>query len=1010
MKKFVSPILIFCFASLPLALPGAPLEVAALKRTEPVSYAKEIAPAFKKSCVACHNASKAKAKLNLENVPSILKGSADGQVIVPGKSEESLIFLVAAHREEEFMPPPKNKSNAPNLNPEQLALLKLWIDQGAKDDDTLAAEREVKFLPMSERVKAIYSLALSPDNQYVATGRGNRIFVYDLSTGQLTGELSDPDIAGKGAAAHLDIVGSLAFNRDGLLASGGFRTIKLWRRPKGVLVKDLEPAAGAPRSAATSSDGQRALVGEESGQVKLHLLADEIVRTFNDHTAAVTGVGFCEGGRLVTASLDKTLKIRADSGEGDARAIALPAPIHSMAIVRGGKLAACGCEDGIIRVVDLKPAGAANAEQAKPGETVTGFIELKGHQGAVVSLRAFGDSGNQVISGGPDSILRLWKIGDSGGEQVRQVGNGVAPLAVAVSADGLRLASVSGNDTLRLWDGLSGKLIADVKTGWRQTRAEKSASSAVVVAGKLIDERKKQFDAAEKKLKADFETVKKAQEVEKNSLDAKDKKMTELKASEANNAKDEADVKMKEEAKLKAEAGVKMSEELKLKAQAELKLKKEGETKAQQEVKTVAEVEEKAVVEVASKLATEARMQAEAALKALVEEEKTARAQLATATNELKAAQAKAKKTGEEQAKKKQEFDEAQRKHLAAVRNREVAERFVKRAENAKSGAKVKLEEAQKALDTKKGESEAAKKASGEAGSALHSVEFSKDDNRVFAAADDGSIYSWAAKTGLPSRVMDAKSGAAVAMCLLGDKVLTVAADKAVRLWNLEPGWVLERRIGAVNDPKLIVDRVNSIAFSPDGSLLASGSGVPSRSGAVNVWQVKDGKEVCKNTESHSDTISAIAFSPDGSRVATSATDRFVKVFKTVDASLERSFEGHTSHVLDVSWRADGLALASAGADNVVKVWDFEAGTQKQTVKGHNKAVTSVDFVGTGEVLLTGSGDKSVRLSNQPLPDVGTFIHAAESSRDGSIIAAGGEDSLLRVWTVADKKLLFKLP
>ena len=239
---------------------------------------------------------------------------------------------------------------------------------------------------------------------------------------------------------------------------------------------------------------------------------------------------------------------------------------------------------------------------------------------------------------------------------------------------------------------------------------------------------------------------------------------------------------------------------------------------------------------------------------------------------------------------------------------------------------------------------------------------------------------------------------------------MTVAADKAVRLWNLEPGWVLERRIGAVNDPKLIVDRVNSIAFSPDGSLLASGSGVPSRSGAVNVWQVKDGKEVCKNTESHSDTISAIAFSPDGSRVATSATDRFVKVFKTVDASLERSFEGHTSHVLDVSWRADGLALASAGADNVVKVWDFEAGTQKQTVKGHNKAVTSVDFVGTGEVLLTGSGDKSVRLSNQPLPDVGTFIHAAESSRDGSIIAAGGEDSLLRVWTVADKKLLFKLP
>jgi WD40 repeat protein len=481
-KKFAFPVLISCFVCSPVVLRGTPLEVASLARTEPVSYAKEIAPALKKSCVACHNASKAKAKLNLENVSAMLKGSSDGKVIVPGKADESLIFLVAAHREEEFMPPPNNKSSAPNLNPEQLALLKLWIDQGAKNDDTIAAEREVKFSLMSERVNAIYSVALSPDNQYVATGRGNRIFVYELPTGQLAGELSDPGIADQGAVAHLDIVGSLAFNDDGLLASGGFRNIKLWRRPEGVLLKELEPTAGAPRSAATSSDGQRVLAGDESGQVKLYLLADDVVRTFNDHTAAVTGVGFCEGGRLVTASLDKTLKIRADSGEGEARVIGLPAAIHSMAVVRGGKSVACGCEDGIIRLVDLNPAVAVNTDQTKPGGTESGFIEIKGHQGAVVSLSAFGDGGNQMLSGGADSTLRLWKIGDAGGEQVKQMGNGSAPRAVAVSVDGMRVASVSGNDTLRLWDGSTGKLIADVKTGWRKARAETIAASGVSVA------------------------------------------------------------------------------------------------------------------------------------------------------------------------------------------------------------------------------------------------------------------------------------------------------------------------------------------------------------------------------------------------------------------------------------------------------------------------------------------------------------------------------------------------
>ncbi|MCP4848056.1 MAG: hypothetical protein GY899_08940 [Verrucomicrobiaceae bacterium] len=1008
MKKSVLSILIFCFASLPLALPGAPLEVAALKRTEPVSYSREIAPAFKKSCVACHNASKAKAKLNLESVAEMLKGSSDGEVIVPGKAEESLIFLLAAHREEEFMPPPKNKSNAPNLNPEQLALLKLWIDQGAKDDDALAAEREVTFSHMSEQVKAIYSLALSPDNQYAAVGRGNRIFVYDLPTGELAGELKDPEIADKGGAAHLDIVGSLAFNRDGVLASGGFRNIKLWRRPQGILVKELEASAGMPRALATSSDGQRILAGDDSGQVKLYLLADEVVRTFNDHAAAVTGVGFGEGGTLVTSSLDKTLKIRPASGDADVREIALPVPIHSMVIIRGGKVAACGCEDGIIRVVELSPTGG-NADQAKGDEAAVQFAEIKGHQGAVVSLRAFGDGDNQMLSGGADSTLRVWQVGDNGGQQVRQVDNGAAPRSIAVTDDGKRIASVSGNDTLRLWDGVSGKLIVDVKTGWRQSRADKAASSASVVAGKLSEERKKQFDAAEKKLKADLETVKKAQEAEKKSVEEKSKKMAELKVSEEGKIKAEAEAKMKEEDQVKAEAVAKDAEKMQIEAQAQLKLKKEDEAKAQAELKANKEDANKVAAEARVKAAVDARMQAETALKGQAEQEKKAKMQLATGMNALKAAQDAAKKTVDAHAKKQKEFDEAERKHTEAVRSREVAGRFVKRAEQSKGESKVKWDVAQKAFEARKSESEVAKKAAAAAGSNLNEIEFSKDGSRVLAAGDDGNIYSWATKSGQPSRVVKAKA-ATLVMRLLGGNVLTAGADKSVRLWNLDPDWLLERRIGSVNDSKVIVDRVNSIAFSPDGDLMASGSGVPSRSGAINVWQVKDGKEICRNTDSHSDTVSAIAFSPDGSRIATSATDRFVKVFKTADASLERAFEGHTNHVLDVSWRADGLALASAGADHVVKVWDFEAGTQKQTVKGHSKAVSSVDFVGISETLLTGSGDKSVRLSNQPLPDGGTFIHVAESSSDGSIIAAGGEDSLLRVWTAADKKLLFKLP
>ena len=63
----------------------------------------------------------------------MLKGGKRGPAIVPGKADESLLFKMAAHRVEPVMPPKDKKDQKP-LTPEELGLLKLWIDAGAKDD------------------------------------------------------------------------------------------------------------------------------------------------------------------------------------------------------------------------------------------------------------------------------------------------------------------------------------------------------------------------------------------------------------------------------------------------------------------------------------------------------------------------------------------------------------------------------------------------------------------------------------------------------------------------------------------------------------------------------------------------------------------------------------------------------------------------------------------------------------------------------------------------------------
>jgi mono/diheme cytochrome c family protein len=99
-----------------------------------VTFAADIKPIFEKSCVSCHGPEKAKGKLRLDSLEAALKGGEDGKVVEPGHSAESPLVHNIAHLgdPDDYMPPPKNKGNIPPLTTEQIALIRAWIDQGAK--------------------------------------------------------------------------------------------------------------------------------------------------------------------------------------------------------------------------------------------------------------------------------------------------------------------------------------------------------------------------------------------------------------------------------------------------------------------------------------------------------------------------------------------------------------------------------------------------------------------------------------------------------------------------------------------------------------------------------------------------------------------------------------------------------------------------------------------------------------------------------------------------------------
>ena len=157
------------------------------------------------------------------------------------------------------------------------------------------------------------------------------------------------------------------------------------------------------------------------------------------------------------------------------------------------------------------------------------------------------------------------------------------------------------------------------------------------------------------------------------------------------------------------------------------------------------------------------------------------------------------------------------------------------------------------------------------------------------------------------------------------------------------------------------VGRVLCLDFNPQGTLLATGGGEPSRSGELKIWNIPSLTLARDFKDAHSDTVFGVEFSPDGKDLASGAADKFVKVFDVRDGQTRPLVRG--AHASRAGRRLEGRRqpLASAGADNEIKVWNVETGEQSRSITGYTKQVTSIQFIGTGDDIVSSSGDKTVR-------------------------------------------------
>ena len=197
-----------------------------------------------------------------------------------------------------------------------------------------------------------------------------------------------------------------------------------------------------------------------------------------------------------------------------------------------------------------------------------------------------------------------------------------------------------------------------------------------------------------------------------------------------------------------------------------------------------------------------------------------------------------------------------------------------------------------------------------------------------------------------------------------------------------------------------VVDSINAVAFSPDGSCIAVGD----RKGVVQVW-FRATKQVVWLSANHQDSITSLAFSPDGKTLASGSGDKTVKLWANDSGQCLSTLEGHQGGVMAVAFSPDGQTLASGSDDGTVKLWVYDSGHCFSTLEGHQDRVMAVAFSPDGQTLASGSDDSTVRLwaSNSghcfsTLEGHQNRVNAVAFSPDGQTLASGSDNSTVRLW------------